>query len=240
MVSKRFPLPDGSIRIVPSFLAADFGRLADAVTDLEKEKVDWASVDVMDGHFVPNLSFGPDLIRALRKRTEMALDAHLMVEDPSKFLQAFVDAGADLVIAHLEACRDPRKWIRDAKALGVSVGLAIKPATPAQRLEPFLNDLDLALVMTVEPGFGGQAFRTDMLPKLRMLRENLIRRKAKAWIMVDGGINLETIAQAAEAGADSFVAGTAVFRADDPAEAFRSLRQRAQEAFDRRLHGSRH
>ena len=170
----------------------------------------------------------------------MALDAHLMVTDPEKFAGPFVDAGADLVIAHVEACRDPRAWIRDIRQRGALAGLAIKPATSAEKIEPFLDDLDLALVMTVEPGFGGQAFRADMMPKLRSLREAAQRRRSKAWIMVDGGVNEETVVQAAEAGADAFVAGTSVFRAKDPGEAFRNLRQRAQEAFDRRLHGSRH
>jgi ribulose-phosphate 3-epimerase len=236
---RRLPEPDGTVRIAPSLLAADFGRLADSVAAMEKAGCDWVSVDVMDGHFVPNLSFGPDLVKSLRPKTQAAIDAHLMVTDPLRFAAPFVDAGADLVIAHVEAC-DGRAWIREIHSRGALAGLAIKPATPVEKLVPYLDELDLALVMTVEPGFGGQAFRQDMMPKLRSLREAAESRKSKAWIMVDGGVNDQTVIQAAEAGADAFVAGTSVFRAKDPGEAFRSLRQRAQEAFDRRLHGSRH
>ena len=225
------PRPDGRVRIVPSLLAADFAAIGDAVARLEGA-VDWLSVDVMDGHFVPNLSFGPDLLRAVRGRTRMALDAHLMVERPASFAPSFVEAGADLVVAHVEATDDPEAFVA-ATRRRAATGLALKPRTPAERLLPYLKSIDLALVMTVEPGFGGQGFLFDMLAKVRALRAAIDHSGRQVWLAVDGGVNVATVQAAAEAGADALVAGSAVFGAADPAEAARELRAMAQEAFER-------
>ncbi|MBI5201983.1 MAG: ribulose-phosphate 3-epimerase, partial [Elusimicrobia bacterium] len=194
------PIPDGKVRIVPSLLAADFGAIGAAV-EAVRGATDWVSVDVMDGHFVPNLSFGPDIVKAVKARGGVACDAHLMVERPAFFAKAVADAGADVVVAHEEASEDPEAFLA---ALGrrAQAGIAVKPKTPVDRLLPFLNRIDLALVMTVEPGFGGQAFLSDQLEKVRVLRDAIDRSGRKTWLMVDGGVNAETVALAAEAGAD--------------------------------------
>ncbi len=225
------PVPDGKVRIVPSLLAADFGAIGAAV-EAVSSATDWVSVDVMDGHFVPNLSFGPDAVKAVKARGRVACDAHLMVERPAFFAKSFADAGADVVVAHEEASEDPEAFLA---ALGrrSQAGIAIKPKTPVDRLLPFLKRIDLALVMTVEPGFGGQAFLSDQLEKVRALREAIDRSGRKVWLMVDGGVNAETVALAAEAGADALVAGSAVYRKPDAAKAVRELRRVAQDAFDR-------
>jgi ribulose-phosphate 3-epimerase len=188
----------------------------------------------MDGHFVPNLSFGPDLIPALRKGPAVHLDAHLMVEDPRAYAPLFARGGADWVTFHLEACPRPRPLMKELKRLGVGVGLAIKPKPPAKTLIPFLDEADLALVMTVEPGFGGQGFLSAMLPKIRQVREAIDASGRPIWLQVDGGINAATGAEAAGAGADSLVAGSAIFKAPDPAAALREIGNRAQDAFVKR------
>lgn len=225
------PTPDGKVRIVPSLLAADFAAIGEAVSSVEGV-TDWVSVDVMDGHFVPNLSFGPDLVRAVRARSRIAMDAHLMVERPASYARAFADAGADVVIAHVESAENGESFLSSVDRRAAA-GLAVKPATPVDRLFPYLKRIDLALVMTVEPGFGGQAFLSDQLEKIRALRERIDRSGRRVWIMVDGGINARTVELAAEAGADALVAGSAVFRAKDPAAAVRELRAMAQEAYER-------
>lgn len=223
--------PDGKVRIVPSLLAADFARIAEAVACLDGAAA-WVSVDVMDGHFVPNLSFGPDLVKAVRAQSRVTMDAHLMVERPAFFAKAFADAGADFVLGHVEAADGPEAFLT---ALGrrAASGLAVKPKTPVDALLPYLKRIDLALVMTVEPGFGGQGFMPEMLGKVRKLREEIDRSGRPVWLMVDGGINAESVAAAAEAGADALVAGSAVFRKADPAAAVRELRSMAQDAFDK-------
>ncbi|HVE12789.1 MAG TPA: ribulose-phosphate 3-epimerase [Elusimicrobiota bacterium] len=227
-------VPDGRPRIVPSILSADFGALRESISAIPAAELEWASVDVMDGHFVPNLSFGPDVVAPLRKdRPELLLDAHLMVTDPARFAPIFARS-ADWVTFHLEACKEPRPLLKELRAAGVGAGLAVKPGTPAKALLPFLADIDLALVMTVEPGFGGQGFLADMLPKVRELRAAIDRAGLPCWLQVDGGISAKTVAAAAEAGADSLVAGSAVFKAPDPAKAFREIRDLAEKNFVRR------
>ncbi|PCI38741.1 MAG: ribulose-phosphate 3-epimerase [Elusimicrobia bacterium] len=230
---KKLPLPDGRVRIVPSLLAADFANVRGDLQPLVKAGVSWASVDVMDGHFVPNLAFGPDLVSALKHNGtgKVFLDAHLMVSNPDVYGPIFAAAGADWVVFHLEACRSPRALIKKLRKLGVGVGIAIKPKTPAKSLFPYLKDLDLALVMTIEPGFGGQKFMPKMLSKISALRVEIDRQGLKTWIQIDGGVNAETAVLAASAGADSLVAGSAVFKQRNPVSALKKIERAAQKAF---------
>jgi len=219
------------VAVVPSLLAADFADIRGDLAPLCDAGLRWASVDVMDGHFVPNLSFGPDLIRALGKGRRPSLDAHLMVSDPVRLGPVFAEAGADWVVFHIEACRRPRSLLRRLRRMGTGVGLAVKPMTPARALLPYLEELDLVLVMTVEPGFGGQSFRKEMLSKIRLLRCEIDRRGLPVWLQVDGGIDAATAPLAAAAGADSLVAGSAVFKARDPVSAMRRIEKGAQRVF---------
>lgn len=220
--------PSGRIAVVPSILAADPARLGDEVRRVEEAGADGVSVDVMDGRFVPNLSYGPAVVAAVRRATKLPLDAHLMVEAPEAHLEAFVKAGADIVTVHVEACREPREALRRIRALGAKAGLALRPATPADGLIALLDELDLALVMTVEPGFGGQAFLSGMLPKIAQVRRAIGDRPV--WLQVDGGINAETGRASAEAGADNLVAGSAVYGAKDYAKAIKAIREAAEAA----------
>ena len=215
------------IRVAPSILAADFANLADAVAQVAPA-TDILHVDVMDGHFVPNISIGPPVVESLRRHTDMFLDCHLMITDPAEYLPAFKKAGADGCSVHVEV-GSTGALISQMRDLGLSPGLAVNPDTPFEAVEPFLADVDLVLFMTVHPGFGGQSFISDVMPKVKAARGVLDDRGWTATIQVDGGIDETTAPEAAAAGAELFVAGTAVFARPDPAEAVRGI-QRAAEA----------
>jgi ribulose-phosphate 3-epimerase len=207
----------------PSLLSADFSRLADELAIVDPA-TDWVHCDVMDHHFVPNLTFGPIIVRAARKLTTALVDVHLMMDRPWLMVDEFRAAGADLITVHLEACRETREVLRQIRATGAKAGLAIKPGTPFAAAAPYLSDLDLFLVMTVEPGFGGQAFMPDMLEKVSAARDLRERQKLGFQIQVDGGIAEGTAREARAAGADVFVAGNGVFRAPDPRAALAGIR----------------
>ena len=211
--------------VAPSIFAGDFGNFARDAKRAEEGGGDWLHCDVMDGHFVPNITFGPDTIAAFRKATNLPLDVHLMIERPDVYAERFIDAGADHVIVHLEARHDVAKTLALIRGRGKSAGLAINPATPAEKARPFLGQIDELLVMTVNPGFGGQAFMADMLPKIRALRS----AAKELPIIVDGGINAETGRQCVGAGANVLVAGNSLFRHKtlDLGEAIAELRNHA-------------
>ncbi|MCO5166956.1 MAG: ribulose-phosphate 3-epimerase [Planctomycetes bacterium] len=214
------------IIIAPSILSSDFARLAEEAARMEAAGADWLHVDVMDGHFVPNLTIGPPVVKALRKVTKLPLDCHLMISDPHTYGPQFIEAGADVVTFHVEVEGDLRALCRAIRAAGKRAGVAVRPRTPLDRVLPLLDDLDMVLVMTVEPGFGGQAYMWDIAPKLEALRAAIGDRPID--VQVDGGLNPETVRHAAGLGANVIVAGSAVFRAPDPAQAIAALREGAR------------
>ena len=211
-------------RLAPSVLNADLAQLADQVR-LVEEAADWIHLDLMDGHFVPNLTFGPPVVAALRPYTDHYLDCHLMVTDPEALLPALAEAGAGGVTMHVEALDDPVRALRAAAGLGMAPGLALRPGTPLQAVLPHLDAVDLVLPMTVEPGFGGQAFDDGVLPKIAAARDAIGRAGRPVALQVDGGVNAGTLPRCLEAGADVFVVGTAIFGADDPAAAAKAFRE---------------
>jgi ribulose-phosphate 3-epimerase len=216
------------IQVSPSILSSDFARLADEVARIPS--ADWLHVDVMDNHFVPNLTLGLPVVEALGRSSDTPLDCHLMIEDPDRWAPAYAEAGASSVTFHVEAAAAPVRLARELRSSGSRAGMGLKPATPVEPFEDLLPELDMLLLMTVEPGFGGQSFLDVCLPKIRRARALLDKHGLDLWLQVDGGVSMDTIERCAEAGADTFVAGSAVFGADDPDAMVQALRSAAEQA----------
>jgi ribulose-phosphate 3-epimerase len=216
------------IQIAPSILTADFARLADEAAAVSN--ADWLHVDVMDNHFVPNLTLGMPVVESLAKATDTPLDCHLMIEDPDRWAPGYVEAGASSVTFHIEACRAPIRTAREIRAKGARAAMALRPATPIEPYEDLLPELDMVLIMTVEPGFGGQKFLDVCVPKIRRTRQLLEKHGLDLWVQIDGGVSMDTIERCADAGADVFVAGSAVYAADNPNLMVDQLRTVAEQA----------
>ncbi|RLG02204.1 MAG: ribulose-phosphate 3-epimerase [Thaumarchaeota archaeon] len=216
-----------SIKIAPSILSADFSKLGDEVRRAEEAGADVIHLDIMDGHFVPNLTFGPIIVKAIRSYTKLPFYVHLMVEKPEDYIESVIEAGGDLVIVHVEACTHLQRVLSMIRDLGARSGVALNPATPLTTIEYVLDDLDLILIMSVNPGFGGQDFIPSVLPKIKRARRRVMKRGLEIEIAVDGGVNVETAPKIVEAGADVLVAGTAVFGKPDLKKAIQELREAA-------------
>lgn len=216
------------IKISPSMLSCDFSKIGDEAEKITKAGADMLHLDVMDGHFVPNITFGAPVIKSIRNKTDIIFDVHLMISDPLKYVEDFVKAGADIITFHVECESDVKETIDKIKSLSCKAGLSVKPGTPIEVVYPYLDELDMVLVMTVEPGFGGQSFMGDMCDKIVTLRNKLSEMGKTTDIQVDGGINDETVCLVAKAGANVIVAGSSVFGADSYEEAISSLRRNAE------------
>ncbi len=223
--TSKMPAVNGRISIAPSILSADLCRLGDEVSRVEKAGADWLHVDIMDGHFVPNLSFGPAVVRSLKQTANLPLDVHLMVTNPLCFVEPFAKAGADLLTVHVESQDDTIATLKAIQALGVKTGVSIKPNTDPAVLAPLTDYIDLVLVMSVYPGFGGQAFLANAPAQIKQVRNIINASGKKIWLEVDGGINAQTAPLAIKAGADALVAGHAIFSSADPELALKQIKQ---------------
>ncbi|HDH88254.1 MAG TPA: ribulose-phosphate 3-epimerase [Desulfobacteraceae bacterium] len=213
-------------KIAPSILSADFTKLGEEIKALEKAGADYIHIDVMDGHFVPNITVGPMIVKAARKVTNLPLDVHLMIVNPERYIDDFVRAGSDLITVHVETVTHLHRLLGVIRDTGIKAGAALNPATPLSSIEHVLNNLDMVVLMTVNPGFGGQSFISEVLPKIEELKKMIDQKGMEVNIEVDGGINIENIAQVARAGANVFVAGNAIFGSQDYAETIALMREK--------------
>lgn len=212
------------VKIAPSILSADFSKLGEEILAVEHGGADYIHIDVMDGHFVPNITIGPLIVEAIRPITALPLDVHLMIEDPDQYIEAFAKAGADYITVHVEACRHLHRTIQMIKSFGVKAGVVLNPATPVETIQHIIGDIDMVLLMSVNPGFGGQAFIPEVLPKIRKVKQMVDQKGLMVDIEIDGGVNSETAKLCMEAGADVLVAGSAIYNQDDYAKAISLIR----------------
>ncbi|MBN9646535.1 ribulose-phosphate 3-epimerase [Terrisporobacter glycolicus] len=215
------------IKLAPSILSADFAKLLEDVKKVEKAGCEYLHIDVMDGHFVPNITLGPGIVKSLRKDVNMVFDTHLMIENPDNYIKDFVDAGSDLIVVHVEACRHLHRTIQNIKSHNVKAGVALNPGTPIDTIKHVLQDVDMVLVMTVNPGFGGQSFIESMIGKIKELKQLIDEKNLNVDIQVDGGIKPSNINQVVEAGANVIVAGSAIFNSENIEETVKLMRKNA-------------
>lgn len=217
------------IKLAPSILSADFARLLDDVKKVEKAGCEYLHIDVMDGHFVPNITLGPGIVKSLRKDVNMVFDAHLMIENPDNYIKEFVDAGCDIIVVHQEACRHLHRTIQNIKSYGIKAGVALNPATPIETIKYVLQDVDMVLLMSVNPGFGGQSYIPVVTEKIKELKALIDEMRLNIDIEVDGGVKPSNIKEVVDAGANVLVAGSAIFGAEDINDAVKSLRENASK-----------
>ncbi len=215
------------IKLAPSILSADFAKLLEDVKKVERAGCEYLHIDVMDGHFVPNITLGPGIVKSLRKDVNMIFDTHLMIENPDNYIKDFVDAGSDLIVVHVEACRHLHRTIQNIKSHNVKAGVALNPATPIETIKHVLQDVDMVLIMTVNPGFGGQSFIESMIDKIKELKQIIDEKNLDVDIQVDGGIKPSNIHQVVEAGANIIVAGSAIFNSENIEETVQLMRKNA-------------